>query len=93
MALSPLSFKLIAFSFLLLTFSEASPATVGHHRRPRFTPHNYRDALAKSILFFQGQRSGKLPPNQKMTWRKDSGLFDGSAMNVSQITTVFKTLH
>ncbi|KAA0044391.1 hypothetical protein IC582_017483 [Cucumis melo] len=87
MALSPLSFKLIALiSFLLLSLSKASLATLGQHRRhPRYTPHNYRDALAKSILFFQGQRSGKLPPNQKMAWRKDSGLSDGSSMNVDLV--------
>ncbi|KAK7822002.1 endoglucanase 8 [Quercus suber] len=39
--------------------------------------HDYGDALSKSILFFEGQRSGKLPPNQRMTWRKDSALHDG----------------
>lgn len=38
---------------------------------------NYGDALWKSILFFEGQRSGKLPPSQRMTWRKDSALRDG----------------
>ncbi|RDY06234.1 Endoglucanase 8, partial [Mucuna pruriens] len=38
--------------------------------------HNYGDALSKSILFFEGQRSGKLPPTQRMTWRKDSALQD-----------------
>lgn len=43
---------------------------------------NYADALAKSILFFQGQRSGKLPPDQKIKWRSNSGLSDGSAANV-----------
>ncbi|KAL5714826.1 cellulase [Ranunculus cassubicifolius] len=43
---------------------------------------NYKDALSKSILFFQGQRSGKLPSNQQITWRKDSGLSDGSAAKV-----------
>ncbi|MQL76289.1 hypothetical protein Taro_008659 [Colocasia esculenta] len=43
---------------------------------------NYGDALAKSILFFQGQRSGKLPPDQKITWRSNSGLTDGSVANV-----------
>jgi len=53
-----------------------------HHRHPRFAAHNYRDALTKSILFFEGQRSGKLPPNQRMSWRRDSGLSDGSAMHV-----------
>ena len=40
--------------------------------------HNYGEALSKSILFFEGQRSGKLPPTQRMTWRKDSALDDGS---------------
>ncbi|CAI0404434.1 unnamed protein product [Linum tenue] len=44
--------------------------------------HNYGDALSKSILFFEGQRSGKLPPNQRMTWRKDSGLRDGYEIGV-----------
>ncbi|XP_058728852.1 endoglucanase 8-like [Vicia villosa] len=38
---------------------------------------NYSDALTKSILFFEGQRSGPLPPSQRMKWRKDSGLSDG----------------
>ncbi|MCL7046388.1 hypothetical protein MKW94_022711, partial [Papaver nudicaule] len=39
---------------------------------------DYADALTKSILFFEGQRSGKLPANQRMTWRKDSAINDGS---------------
>lgn len=45
-------------------------------------PHNYRDALTNSILFFEGQRSGKLPPNQRMRWRGDSALSDGAAEHV-----------
>ncbi|TYI83514.1 hypothetical protein E1A91_D05G298200v1 [Gossypium mustelinum] len=43
---------------------------------------NYRDALQKSFLFFQGQRSGKLPANQKVSWRSNSGLSDGSLDHV-----------
>ncbi|KAK9291598.1 hypothetical protein L1049_019547 [Liquidambar formosana] len=43
---------------------------------------NYGDALSKSILFFQAQRSGKLPSNQTISWRFDSGLSDGSSENV-----------
>ncbi|XP_047958501.1 endoglucanase 9-like [Salvia hispanica] len=42
---------------------------------------NYRDALAKSIIFFQGQRSGRLPP-QEISWRRSSGLSDGSLAGV-----------
>ncbi|OWM67545.1 endoglucanase 3-like [Punica granatum] len=43
---------------------------------------NYRDALAKSILFFQGQRSGRLPVNQLVSWRSNSGLTDGHLAQV-----------
>ncbi|KAK6776060.1 hypothetical protein RDI58_027061 [Solanum bulbocastanum] len=43
---------------------------------------DYRDALEKSILFFEGQRSGKLPPNQRFSWRGNSGLQDGSLAKV-----------
>lgn len=43
---------------------------------------NYSDALEKSILFFEGQRSGKLPTNQRMTWRGHSGIKDGSSYHV-----------
>nr|CAB3479753.1 unnamed protein product [Digitaria exilis] len=46
---------------------------------------NYADALSKSILFFEGQRSGKLPPNNRMPWRSDSGLTDGSQHNVDLV--------
>lgn len=49
--------------------------------------HDYGDALTKSILFFEGQRSGKLPPNQRMTWRKDSALEDGFQIGVSLSTS------
>ncbi|KAF8405319.1 hypothetical protein HHK36_010223 [Tetracentron sinense] len=44
--------------------------------------HDYQDALTKSILFFEGQRSGRLPQDQRLNWRADSGLGDGSANGV-----------
>ncbi|CAG5114570.1 unnamed protein product [Candidula unifasciata] len=37
---------------------------------------DYKDALAKSILFYNAQRSGKLPANNPITWRGDSALND-----------------
>ncbi|KAK1288558.1 Endoglucanase 3 [Acorus calamus] len=43
---------------------------------------NYTDALTKSILYFQGQRSGRLPPDQRIKWRSHSGLTDGSLAQV-----------
>lgn len=51
----------------------------------RVASHDYGDALTKSILFFEGQRSGKLPPTQRMTWRKDSGLQDGFQIGVDLV--------
>ncbi|KAF7810835.1 endoglucanase 24-like [Senna tora] len=39
--------------------------------------HDYGDALSKAILFFEGQRSGFLPEDQRMRWREHSGMGDG----------------
>ncbi|KAI3927062.1 hypothetical protein MKW92_049557 [Papaver armeniacum] len=47
--------------------------------------HNYGDALKKSILFFEGQRSGKLPSSQRLKWRKDSALHDGDDVGVNLV--------
>lgn len=44
--------------------------------------HNYGDALSKSILFFEAQRSGYLPGNQRVRWRGNSGLSDGKINGV-----------
>ncbi|KAH7836048.1 hypothetical protein Vadar_032291 [Vaccinium darrowii] len=41
----------------------------------------YADALSKSIQFFEGQRSGFLPNDQRLNWRGNSGLGDGSTVN------------
>lgn len=44
--------------------------------------HDYEEALSKAILFFEGQRSGFLPEDQRLTWRANSGLSDGWTYNV-----------
>ncbi|XP_059170761.1 endoglucanase 4-like [Physella acuta] len=42
--------------------------------------YNYNDLLQKSILFYEAQRSGKLPATNRIPWRGDSALGDkGSA--------------
>ncbi|CDP13477.1 unnamed protein product [Coffea canephora] len=46
---------------------------------------NYRDALSKSIIFLEAQRSGKLPPNHRPSWRGDSALQDGKLANVDLV--------
>lgn len=47
-----------------------------------FTASDYKDAISKAILFFEGQRSGKLPVSQRVKWRGDSALIDGKIENV-----------
>ncbi|KAJ0910339.1 putative cellulase [Helianthus annuus] len=64
------------FTLFTLTFSSFTSA---------FTSQHYSDALTKSILFFEGQRSGKLPTNQRLSWRADSALNDGSSANVDLV--------
>ncbi|XP_046566268.1 endoglucanase 4-like isoform X3 [Haliotis rubra] len=40
------------------------------------TKYNYDEVLYKSILFYDAQRSGKLPANNPIPWRGDSALGD-----------------
>ncbi|PZD96207.1 endoglucanase [Paenibacillus sambharensis] len=40
--------------------------------------YNYAEALQKSMFFYEAQRSGKLPENNRVSWRGDSGLQDGA---------------
>ncbi|MED6185850.1 hypothetical protein PIB30_060945 [Stylosanthes scabra] len=46
---------------------------------------DYGAALTKCLLFFEGQRSGKLPPNQRLNWRGDSALNDGQDAGVDLV--------
>jgi len=44
--------------------------------------YNYGEALQKSVLFYELQRSGKLPEQTRCNWRGDSGLTDGADNNI-----------
>ncbi|GAA5200971.1 hypothetical protein GCM10023322_80000 [Rugosimonospora acidiphila] len=39
---------------------------------------NYAEALQDSMLFYESQRSGKLPADNRVSWRGDSDLTDGA---------------
>ncbi|XP_064097985.1 endoglucanase E-4-like [Macrobrachium nipponense] len=41
-------------------------------------PFDYKQALCMSYLFYEAQRSGPLPADQRVKWRWDSALGDGS---------------
>ncbi|CAH2065495.1 unnamed protein product [Thlaspi arvense] len=43
---------------------------------------NYKEALTKSLIFLEAQRSGKLPSNNRVQWRGDSALDDGKLANI-----------
>lgn len=46
---------------------------------------DYGLALTKSLLYFEAQRSGRLPTDQRVQWRDDSALTDGNDANVRYI--------
>ena len=43
--------------------------------------YGFAEAIDKSLLFYEAQRSGPLPDNMRIDWRKDSALDDGSDVN------------
>ena len=44
--------------------------------------YNYGEALQKSLLFYELQRSGALPDEVRCNWRGDSGLDDGKSVGL-----------
>ncbi|KAG5018523.1 hypothetical protein JHK87_014378 [Glycine soja] len=44
---------------------------------------NYKEALTKSLIFLEAQRSGKLPSNNRVPWRGDSALDDGKLVDLA----------
>jgi hypothetical protein len=51
-------------------FSDAFHATW----HPNTGSYDYGQVLGLSFLFYEAQRSGKLPPTNRIAWRGDSGL-------------------
>ena len=64
----------VAGSFLVWAWLVSADLTL--------TATDYASALDKSILFFDVQRSGKLPSWQRVNWRANSALTDGKTSNV-----------
>ncbi|CAL9174649.1 unnamed protein product [Musa hybrid cultivar] len=62
---------LVPLLLLLLTTSRAAS--------------EYREALAKSLLYFEAQRSGRLPYDHRVSWRGHSGLTDGLEQGVDLV--------
>jgi hypothetical protein len=49
---------------------------------PSSGSYAYGEALQKAIMFYEFQRSGKLPAGQRNNWRGDSALMDGADAGV-----------
>lgn len=73
-AMVTLSAGLLAGSFSMNTGLRQADAAAGDH--------NYAEALQKAIYFYEAQRSGPLPANNRVEWRGDSGLQDGADVGV-----------
>ncbi|CAM6084827.1 unnamed protein product [Calypogeia fissa] len=81
----------MASVFLLLFYYLTSVSSVSFRAMSNYQPlpyrspmdcNHYKDALSKNFLYFEAQRSGKLPESQRVKWRGDSGLNDGRSNNV-----------
>ncbi|MGQ4649182.1 glycoside hydrolase family 9 protein [Lyngbya aestuarii] len=51
--------------------------------QPEYADFNYGEALQKSFLFYEAQRSGKLPDDNRVAWRGDSALNDGADVGIN----------
>ncbi|CAN1131301.1 Endoglucanase 25, partial [Linum perenne] len=58
------------------------------HHDPKPPPDNYTLALHKALMFFNAQRSGKLPKHNNVSWRGNSCMNDGE----DDSATLFKDL-
>ncbi|KAJ8767773.1 hypothetical protein K2173_020713 [Erythroxylum novogranatense] len=73
---------LLASAFLV-GFVTLIVKTVPRHRHSKSPPDNYTLALHKALMFFNGQRSGKLPKHNNVSWRGNSCLNDGKSASAS----------
>ncbi|KAI9197717.1 hypothetical protein LWI28_003034 [Acer negundo] len=65
-------------AFLVIALPIIIVKTIPKHKSRPPPPDNYTIALHKALLFFNAQKSGKLPKNNGINWRGDSGLNDGN---------------
>ncbi|PWZ06444.1 Endoglucanase 16 [Zea mays] len=78
--------EVLAVATLLASALLPSAAAATDAPPPASSPrHDYEDALRKSLLYFEAQRSGRLPHGQRVTWRDHSGLTDGLEQGVDLV--------
>ncbi|GAV81923.1 Glyco_hydro_9 domain-containing protein [Cephalotus follicularis] len=72
----------ILVAFLVIALPTIIAKTLPTHKPRAPPPDNYTVALHKALLFFNAQKSGKLPKSNGIPWRGDSGLSDGNETDV-----------
>ncbi|TVU11837.1 hypothetical protein EJB05_45446 [Eragrostis curvula] len=77
----------VAVLFASAFISTAHAATASPSPAPAASGvrHDYESALRKSLLYFEAQRSGRLPHGQRVAWRDHSGLTDGLEQGVDLV--------
>uniref|UniRef100_A0A0D9XDE6 cellulase n=1 Tax=Leersia perrieri TaxID=77586 RepID=A0A0D9XDE6_9ORYZ len=84
--LQPSAAALVLLPLLLLSpVHHDVSASAAAERDEQHPPLDYREALEKSLLYFEAQRSGRLPYSQRVTWRGHSGLTDGLQQGVDLV--------
>jgi len=73
--LSAPSGLIIAQSQGICTIFNNNSAAYG---KPATGPYDYAEALQKALFFYEEQRSGYLPTNNRVTWRGNAATGDGS---------------
>ncbi|CAM6088915.1 unnamed protein product [Calypogeia fissa] len=70
--------SLFLFCVVIVGLTVLIIETLPRHHKPEPVADNYTQALHKALLFFDAQKSGKLPTGGfRVPWRGDSGLRDG----------------
>lgn len=69
---------ILLFSIVLALTTMLGSMTHSPVANAAASDYNYAEALQKSIYFYEAQRSGPLPDNNRVEWRGDSGLQDGA---------------
>ncbi|KAI3728185.1 hypothetical protein L6452_16817 [Arctium lappa] len=68
----------VVVAFLVIGVPIIIAKSIPKHKSRPPPPDQYTEALHKALLFFNAQKSGKLPKNNGIKWRGNSGLQDGS---------------
>ncbi|OIW13893.1 hypothetical protein TanjilG_31782 [Lupinus angustifolius] len=73
----------VLFAAFVAAFVVLIVKTVPRHHHKNPPPDNYTLALHKALMFFNAQRSGKLPKHNNVSWRGNSCMQDGKSSDVS----------